>query len=385
MKSFLQLYDSVRRHSELICRNLRNEDYVVQPVADVSPPKWHLGHTTWFFETFILKPWVSGYREFCPSYNYVFNSYYETIGRRVVRTDRGNLSRPSVEEIYNYRHYVDTAMSSLLIRDAPEEVMRLVVLGLNHEQQHQELLATDIKYILGNNPLMPAFEEVEEIQPIVENQNWVQVDSGLYNIGYKGKGFCFDNELSHHTVYLAAFRIAPSLVTNSDYLVFMEDGGYKKHQYWHAEGWDWINNNKIQSPMYWHKIDNEWFYYLSTGLQPVEPDQPLCHVSFYEAAAYAAWRGLRLPTEFEWEVAAREFDWGLRWEWTNSAYLPYVGFKRAEGAVGEYNGKFMVNQMVLRGASEVTPEGHSRITYRNFFHAHLRWQYTGIRLAEHIW
>jgi ergothioneine biosynthesis protein EgtB len=384
MKSLLQQYETVRKHSTMICRNLKTEDYVVQPVADVSPPKWHLGHTTWFFETFILKPWVNGYRVFNPLYNYVFNSYYETIGRRVVRTDRGNLSRPSVDDIYSYRQYVDTAMIGLLDEGLPGELASLVVLGLNHEQQHQELLATDIKYILGNNPLMPAFEEGEVIQPINTGNSWVHMDSGLYNIGYEGNDFCFDNELGRHTVYLAAYRIASMLVTNGEYLAFIQDGGYNKHQYWHAEGWDWVNKNNILAPMYWHQLDGEWHCYQSAGLQLMQPDLAVCHVSFYEAAAYAAWKGMRLPTELEWEAAAREFDWGLRWEWTNSAYLPYPGFKRAEGAVGEYNGKFMVNQMVLRGASEVTPDDHSRITYRNFFHPHLRWQYTGIRLAEHV-
>jgi ergothioneine biosynthesis protein EgtB len=384
MKPLQQQYGAVRNHTLEICRNLKTEDYVVQPVVDVSPPKWHLGHSTWFFETFILKPWVNGYKEFSPSYNYVFNSYYETIGKRVVRTDRGNLSRPSVGDIFTYREYVDTAMNSLLDLEIPEELADLVVLGLNHEQQHQELLATDIKYILGNNPLMPAFEEYELIHPVTACGSCVQMDRGLYNIGYEGSGFCFDNELGQHTVYLAAYRIASTLVTNGDYLQFMQDGGYRKHQYWHAEGWDWVNHNKIVSPMYWHRLNDAWHYYQSIGLQPVQEDLALCHVSFYEAAAYAAWKGMRLPTEYEWEAAAREFNWGLRWEWTNSAYLPYSGFKRAEGAVGEYNGKFMVNQMVLRGASEVTPAGHSRITYRNFFHPHLRWQYTGIRLAESI-
>lgn len=384
MNQLLKQYQAVRTHTVEICSCLKTEDYVVQPVVDVSPPKWHLGHSTWFFETFILKPWVTGYEEFNPSYNYVFNSYYETIGRRVVRTDRGNLSRPSVEDIYTYRQYVDAAMSSLLDLVIPEELFNLVVLGLNHEQQHQELLATDIKYILGNNPLMPAFEEVQIDRAETESGSWVQMDSGLYNIGHAGTDFCFDNELGRHAVYLAKYRIASRLVTNGEYLEFIHDGGYHKHQYWHAEGWDWINNNKILSPLYWHRLDDDWHYYQSTGLQPVQPDLAVCHVSFYEAAAYAAWKGMRLPTEFEWEAAAREFNWGLRWEWTNSAYLPYTGFKRAEGAVGEYNGKFMVNQMVLRGASEVTPVGHSRITYRNFFHPHLRWQYTGIRLAEHV-
>lgn len=383
MSTLLQQYQAVRKHSLHLCRNLKTEDYVVQPVVDVSPPKWHLGHTTWFFETFILRS-VNGYREFDPMYNYVFNSYYETVGVRVVRTDRGNLSRPSVEDIYNYRKHVDDAMQSLLQTGLSNELTQLIILGLNHEQQHQELLATDIKYILGNNPLLPAYEEVKTGRVADPDKSWVTMESGLYETGYAGDGFCFDNELGRHTVYLPAYRIATTPVTNREYLVFMQEGGYKQHQYWHAEGWDWVKNNNISAPMYWHAIDGEWWSYQPSGLQLLEPHEPVCHISYYEAAAYAAWKGLRLPTEFEWEAAASKFPWGQRWEWTNSAYLPYPGFKRAEGAVGEYNGKFMVNQMVLRGASEVTPEGHSRLTYRNFFHAPLRWQYTGIRLAEHI-
>lgn len=383
MSTLLQQYQAVRKHSVHLCRNLKTEDYVVQPVVDVSPPKWHLGHTTWFFETFILRS-VNGYREFDPMYNYVFNSYYETVGVRVVRTDRGNLSRPSVEDIYNYRKHVDDAMQSLLQTGLSNELTQLIILGLNHEQQHQELLATDIKYILGNNPLLPAYEEVKTGRVADPDKSWVTMESGLYEIGYTDDGFCFDNELGRHTVYLPAYRIAATPVTNREYLVFMQEGGYKQHQYWHAEGWDWVKNNNISAPMYWHAIDGEWWSYQPSGLQLLEPHEPVCHISYYEAAAYAAWKGMRLPTEFEWEAAAPKFPWGQRWEWTNSAYLPYPGFKRAEGAVGEYNGKFMVNQMVLRGASEVTPEGHSRLTYRNFFHAPLRWQYTGIRLAEHI-
>jgi ergothioneine biosynthesis protein EgtB len=384
MNELLQQYRIVRHQSVLTCRNLTTEDYVVQPIVDVNPPKWHLAHSTWFFETFILKPWANGYKEFNPLYNYIFNSYYETMEEKVVPTDRGNLSRPSVKEIYAYRQYVDTAMNSLLETELPGGLGDLIVLGLNHEQQHQELLAADIKYILGNNPLMPAFEEDEVMQPVIANRSLIQMDSGLYDIGHEGKGFCFDNELGRHTVYLTGYRIASTLVTNGEYLAFMQDSGYSKHQYWHAEGWDWVNKNNIISPMYWHKVHGDWHHYQSTGLQEVKMDSALSHISFYEAAAYAEWKGMRLPTEFEWEAAAREFNWGLRWEWTNSAYLPYPGFKKEETAVGEYNGKFMVNQMVLRGASEATPVGHSRITYRNFLHPDLRYQYTGIRLAEDV-
>ncbi|MBE7174219.1 MAG: ergothioneine biosynthesis protein EgtB [Williamsia sp.] len=383
MSLLLEQYNQVRLHSEAICRPLKTEDYVVQPVVDVSPPKWHLGHTTWFFETFILKPHLAGYTEFDPHYNYVFNSYYEAAGTRVIRTDRGNLSRPSVSDIYNYRRHVDEAMQTFLSNGFHADLQELMTLGLNHEQQHQELLATDIKYILGHNPLFPAYADDPVYNGSVPTADkWISVDGGLYQIGYNGGGFCFDNELSRHTVYLQPYRIAAQLVTNGEYLEWIESGGYSNFVYWHAEGWDWVKTQQIQAPLYWYKIDGEWWNYTSAGLQRVNGDEPVCHISYYEAFAYASWKGKRLPTEFEWEAAAPHFNWGRRWEWTESAYLPYPGFKKAAGAIGEYNGKFMVNQKVLRGGSDVTPEGHSRITYRNFFHAPLRWQYTGIRLAE---
>jgi ergothioneine biosynthesis protein EgtB len=377
-------YKTVRQRSEHICKPLQTEDYVVQPIVDVSPPKWHLGHTTWFFETFILKNHVPGYKVFDPDYNFVFNSYYETIGARVIRTDRGNLSRPGVEAIYKYRAYVDHAMNALLAANVTEQLRELVTLGLNHEEQHQELLMTDIKYILGHNPLFPAYSEETSTsaEAAPSTGTFIAIEEGVYEIGYDGTDFCFDNELGRHKVYLQHFKIATDLVTNAEYLAFMDAGGYKAHQYWHMEGHEWVKSNHIEGPLYWHFIDDTWYHYTLQGLQPLAMHEPLCHISFYEAAAYAAWKGMRLPTEPEWEIAAQQLDWGKRWEWTDSAYLPYPGFKRAEGAIGEYNGKFMVNQMLLRGASEVTPPGHSRITYRNFFHPYLRWQYTGIRLAQ---
>ncbi len=389
--TFLERYTAVRKRTEDICAPLETEDFVVQPIADVSPPKWHIGHTTWFFETFILKNHAEGYKEFNPDYNYVFNSYYETVGTRVIRTDRGNLSRPTVKDILLYRRYVDAAMSKLLSSNYSEEVNELLELGFNHEEQHQELLYTDIKYILGNNPLFPAYSD----QPSANNstqtnstqtnstiQPFITVDEGIYEIGYDGTGFCFDNELGRHKVYLPQFKIAANLVTNGEYLEFIGAGGYKDFKHWHAEGLDWVRNNHVQSPMYWHFVDGGWWNYTLQGFKPVNVDETLNHISFYEASAFASWKGMRLPTEFEWEAAANQFDWGSRWEWTESAYLPYPGFAKAPGAIGEYNGKFMVNQKVLRGASEVTSPGHSRATYRNFFHPHLRWQYTGIRLAQ---
>ncbi|MGN6249348.1 MAG: ergothioneine biosynthesis protein EgtB [Ginsengibacter sp.] len=381
-------YSEIRKYTEDICEPLKTEDYVVQPVVDVSPPKWHIGHVTWFFETFILKPNYKNYKEFNPNFNYVFNSYYENAGVRVIRTDRGNLSRPTVEEIYVYRRHVDEAMNKFLNQKLSKELQELVVIGFNHEQQHQELLLTDIKYILGNNPLFPAYQNKENSKP-TNNSNsfsaqkdFIKMEEGIYEIGFEGAGFCFDNELKRHRVFLEKLSISPALVRNEEYLEFMNAGGYKNFNYWHSDGWAWVNQNKISAPMYWHLIDGEWYNYTLNGLQPLEMNEPVCHISFYEAFAFASWKGMRLPTEFEWEVAAHKFDWGRRWEWTESAYLPYPGFSKAPGAIGEYNGKFMVNQKVLRGASDVTSPGHSRKTYRNFFQPNLRWQYTGIRLAQ---
>lgn len=381
--SLLEQYRTIRQASEAICRPLRTEDYVVQPVVDVSPPKWHLGHTTWFWETFVLMKYDLAYKVFNPDYNYVFNSYYETIGARVIRTDRGNLSRPSVEEIYGYRKYVDAAMERLLSCDVNEVLRDTLLLGLNHEQQHQELLWTDIKYILGHNPLLPALleKDIDEV-PGLEGTGFIPVAAGVYEIGFEGEGFFFDNEKARHKVYLDAYEISSSLVTNGEFLDFMKAGGYEDFRYWHAEGWDWVKSNHVSAPLYWHLMEGKWHCYTLAGLRPVDPGAPVCHISYYEAVAYASWKGLRLPTEGEWEVASEKFSWGRRWEWTESAYLPYPGFKKAEGAIGEYNGKFMVSQMVLRGASVATPAHHSRKTYRNFFHPPLRWQFTGIRLAR---
>ena len=377
----------VRSYSETICRNLETEDYVVQPVVDVSPPKWHLGHITWFWETFVLVPHAPDYQVFNDDFSYVFNSYYETVGKRVLRTDRGNLSRPTVAGVYAYRAYVDQHMSRFLDNaDLSPELHALIELGLNHEQQHQELLITDIKYILGHNPLLPAIDMPIREHSYQSPNSPQRITAGLYTIGFQANGresdaFNFDNEVGAHKVYLNDTVLAGQLTTNREYIEFIAAGGYVDFRHWLSDGWAWVKANGIQAPLYWHQIDGAWWHYTFDGLQPVDPAAPVCHVSLYEADAYARWRGQRLPTEFEWEAASNMLNWGSRWEWTNSAYLPYPGFVTAEGAVGEYNGKFMSGQMVLRGASVATPEGHSRPTYRNFFQPDKRWQYTGIRLV----
>lgn len=375
-------YRKVRKYSEALCKPLKTEDYVVQPIDFVSPPKWHLGHVTWFFETLVLKPFLKRYKEFDLQFGYVFNSYYETVGKRVNRAERGNLSRPAVSEIFQYRKYVDSAMFQLFDRSLPEDALDIIETGLNHEQQHQELLLTDIKYILGNNPLFPAYDEKYVEPGFSSRKGMVKMTAGLYEAGFRGTGFCYDNELEPHKVYLDAFGISKGYVTNGEYETFIRDGGYRDFNLWHSDGWKWVNQNHIDSPLYWHFINGRWYEYTLAGLKPLDRKAPVRHVSYYEAFAYAQWKGMRLPTEFEWEAASGKFSWGSRWEWTESSYLPYPGYKKLPGALGEYNGKFMVGQKVLRGASVATPAGHSRNTYRNFFYPHERWQYTGIRLAK---
>ena len=382
-ETLADLFLETRQYSEDLCQPLEIEDYVVQPVVDVSPPKWHLGHTTWFFEEFIIKPYLPGYRIFDEDFAFVFNSYYESVGKRVVRANRGNLSRPSVQDVYKYRHYVTEAIKSLFESEQDKELLYLLEIGIHHEKQHQELLLTDIKFILGNNPLLPVYSENK-----VENKaqsptlNWIKMDAGIYEIGHQGEGFYYDNELGRHRVFLESYQIADRLVTNAEFLEFIQDGGYDHFDNWHAEGWDWVRLNQVRAPLYWHLIDDTWQQFTLRGLKEIELMAPVTHLSYYEAFAYSQWKGCRLPTEFEWEVAQEQFQWGARWEWTESAYLPYPGYKKAEGALGEYNGKFMVNQKVLRGGSVATPSNHTRSTYRNFFHPHLRWQFTGLRLAR---
>ena len=391
-------YSRVRGRTAYLCEPLETEDYIPQPVVDVSPAKWNIAHTTWFFEEMILKKFLPGYQVFDADFGFLFNSYYNSIGERTARDNRGDLSRPTVKRVFEYRKHIDEQMMHLLSlppavaggtsqpanNDGLEE---LVTLGLNHEQQHQELFLTDLKFTFSMNPLFPAYRgnyAPEERSETVASAGgeFIDVAGGIFEIGFNSDGFCFDNELARHKVYLDDYSISNRLITNGEFIDFVEDGGYADHRLWHSEGWDWINREGIRSPLYWHNRDGEWLHFTLGGLRPMSLNAPVCHVSLYEASAFAEWKGTRLPTEFEWEAANDRFDWGLRWEWTNSAYLPYPGFVKPDGAVGEYNGKFMMNQMVLRGASVATPEGHSRSTYRNFFHPHLRWQFTGIRLAK---
>lgn len=379
-----QFYISVRARTEEICAPLRTEDHVPQPVPFVSPPKWHLAHSAWFFEQMILRHHHPQFEVYDPQFAFLFNSYYNHLGDRTARVDRGNMTRPTVDEILAYRHHVDEKMLDLLTdRLSHQPLIDLVILGLQHEQQHQELLLTDIQYILGLQPTLPPYDH----SVALENDHnletgWLDMPEGIYEIGHAGDGFCFDNERDRHKVYLQGYQIDRGLVTNGEYQAFIAAGGYSRFDLWLDEGWAWVKENAIQHPLYWHLVGEEWLAYTLAGLRRLDPDAILCHVNFYEASAYAAWRGLHLPTEAQWEAAAPQLQWGLRWEWTNSAYLPYPGFKIAPGAVGEYNGKFMINQMVLRGASTATPAGHSRPTYRNFFHPHLQWQFSGIRLAR---
>lgn len=385
-ETLLTLFTETRKRSEKICSYLETEDYVLQPVVDVSPPKWHLGHTTWFFEEFILKKHAKGYTLFDDRYAYVFNSYYESLGKKVMRTDRGNLSRPTVSEVYEYRKYVTRELSALLQqeKELSEEIKEVIEIGIHHEKQHQELLITDIKYILGNNPLFPKYNtEFEENPEQHLSREWIKIEEGVYETGHKkAEEFCFDNELGVHKNYLHEFEISSTLVTNRDFMKFVGEEAYQNVLLWHAEAWDWIKENRINAPLYWHKIGEEWKQYTLQGLKSIPLDAPVTHISYYEAFAFAQWKGLRLPTEFEWEAAQEHFDWGTRWEWTESAYSPYPHYQKAPGALGEYNGKFMVNQKVLRGESVASAPNHIRATYRNFFHPHLRWQFTGIRLAK---
>lgn len=404
-------YQKVRKQTDFLCEPLEIEDFVVQPIIDVSPLKWHLGHTTWFFETFVLVPNFKGYKLFNAKYPYLFNSYYISAGERWTRANRGQLTRPTVNQIFEYRKHVGKKMDEFLSTfEATEEVINLIELGCNHEQQHQELFLYDIKRILGDNPLYPEYRKVENIvNSEVTKQEWLSMEEGIYDIGFEGAGFHFDNEEGRHKVFLHEYEISSQLITNNEFLEFMEDGGYQNHALWLSEAWDWVNENQLNSPRYWHQEDGgEWWNYTLGGYQKVNDVNPVAHISYYEADAFARWKGCRLPTEFEWEAACQKYApkippdsnfveqnhfgpvitntydfYGNLWEWTSSPYSAYPYFKVADGALGEYNGKFMVNQMVLRGGSFGTSSSHIRKTYRNFFHPHLRWLFSGIRLAKH--
>jgi ergothioneine biosynthesis protein EgtB len=410
--ALLDKYLAVRQTSLQLCAPLSAEDHSLQPMPDASPAKWHLAHTTWFFETFVLSEYMEDYRPFQAEFRNLFNSYYNTVGDRPLRALRHILSRPSLNEVHAYRDYIDEAMAHVLSDDLIRDAVELVTLGINHEQQHQELIITDVKNGLWTNPLRPAYRPTPEGHEAVSAPQalplkWRDFSGGMDSIGYEDKGFKFDNEGPRHHVCLEPYRLASRLTTNAEYLEFMRDSGYSRAELWLSEGWDCVRNNQWNAPLYWEQRDGEWWHYTVDGMNPLAMNEPVCHVSYYEADAFARWAGARLSTEFEWEVAASscpvvgnllesgalhpraaESDgplaqmFGDVWEWMASAYLPYPNFKPAAGAVGEYNGKFMCNQMVLRGGSCATPQSHIRATYRNFFPPHARWQFMGIRLAN---
>jgi ergothioneine biosynthesis protein EgtB len=407
--SLIEAFREVRAQTEKLCQPLETEDYVIQSVADVSPPKWHLAHTSWFFEQFVLAEAQAAYQRFHPMYAYLFNSYYNLAGEYHPRVKRGVLSRPTVADVYKFRAHVTDRMTDLLDSVTDEELRRLeptVTIGLNHEQQHQELLVTDIKHILWCNPLEPVYRPRDDTPaPEARPMGWLELKGGLHEIGFANGSFSFDNELPRHRVYLNDFRIADRLVTNGEYLRFMQDGGYTRPDLWLSDGWYTVNEQRWDCPLYWEQRDGEWWNFSLAGMRKVDPNEPVCHISHFEADAYARWAGKRLPTEAEWELAAASQPiegnfvdseryhvaglsngssqfFGDVWEWTQSAYLPYPGFQPLPGAVGEYNGKFMSGQMVLRGGSCATPASHIRPTYRNFFQPYQRWQFMGVRLAE---
>jgi len=404
-------FQDIRAATEALARGLSAEDCAIQSMPDASPVKWHLAHTTWFFETFVLASNLRGYVPFDPAYRVLFNSYYNTVGEKHPRPERGMLSRPGLEEVLAYRRHVDGAMHRLLAGTLPTALADLIALGVHHEQQHQELILTDLKHLLSRNPLRPAYQKPWPLTPIrARVRGWIDYPGGPQEIGHAGGGFCFDNETPRHRVWLEEFSIATHPVTHGDFIEFVEDGGYRRPELWLAAGWDIVNARGWQAPAYWERLDGGWHTFTLNGMVPVDPNTPVCHVSFYEAEAFARWANERLPTEAEWEVAARNAPrngnfvesgalhplalrespadgtpaqiYGDVWEWTRSDYGPYPGYRAAEGAVGEYNGKFMSGQYVLRGGSCATPQSHIRASYRNFFPPDARWQFSGLRLAR---
>ena len=424
VSTIVDRYRACRTFSERFCEPLNTEDYVVQTVENVSPTKWHLAHTTWFFETFILRELVDDYELIDETYPYLFNSYYIQAGERHCRDRRGYISRPTVEQVYEYRHYVDAHMHELLATasDAElREIAPLVELGIHHEQQHQELMVTDIKHVLSVNPLRPAYRDDLAPSAITEapDLGWVGFEDGLYEIGYDGDGFCYDNETPRHKEYLRPFALANRLVTNGEYIAFIEDNGYERPPLWLSAGWATVQETGWSEPFYWEKHEGTWYHHTLGGLREVNPAEPVCHLSYFEADAFARWAGHRLPTEAEWEIAGRDLPmqgnfvgrenfhpvplgpdavghtpeagdgplyqmYGDVWEWTRSHYSPYPGYEPLPGAVGEYNGKFMCGQFVLRGGSCATSQSHVRSTYRNFFHPDEAWQFMGLRLAKDV-
>jgi len=380
--TIIDKFKTTRSYTEKLCAPLEIEDYVVQIATFTSPTKWHIAHTTWFFEEFILKIFKVDYQLFDKNFNFIFNSYYNNSGKRIDRANRGYLTRPTVERVFAYRKHVTEAIVELLSQDPNEKVLELLTLGINHEEQHQELLLTDLKFMFVSNPLLPVYDSnFDPINDANKDSGFASIKEGVYEIGYKGEDFCYDNELGVHKVYLNDFEISKSLITNGEYIEFIEAGGYEDFNIWLEEGLHWKDKNEVNCPLYWDKIDGVWHQFTLSGLQKVDPNEILTHISYYEAYAFAEWKSMRLPTEFEWEIASEKFQWGQRWEWTNSAYLAYPNFKKSTGAVGEYNSKFMDKQKVLRGASVATSKDHSRKTYRNFFYSEERWQFTGIRLV----
>ncbi len=380
----LDPFQLVRSRTEELAAPLSAEDQTVQSMPDASPTKWHLAHTTWFFETFVLRPHAKDYRVFDPAFEYLFNSYYEAVGPRHPRPQRGLITRPGVEDVLAYRRHVTAAMLDFLQKD--HVAGDLVELGLHHEQQHQELILMDIKHALSMNPLRPAYRSVQAMTARVPaNLGWREFEGGLVETGHGGQGFAFDNEGPRHRSWLDAFAIALRPVNCGEYIAFMEDGGYQRPEFWLSAGWDCVNQRGWEAPLYWENKDGVWHVFTLSGLEPVDPSRPVCHVSAFEAAAFAKWAGKRLPREAEWEIAAEAVQGtGEVWEWTASPYVAYPGYREPAGAIGEYNGKFMASQMVLRGGCAATPAGHIRPTYRNFFPPDARWMFGGIRLAEDL-
>ncbi len=400
-------YREVRTQTERLVAHLATEDLMVQSMTEASPAKWHLAHTTWFFETFILQPRAPGYAPFDPRFTFLFNSYYKQLEGHPNRAIRGSFSRPTLDEVRRYRAHVDAAMQRYLDAAVGDDILELLQLGLNHEQQHQELIVTDLKHAFWTNPLRPAYAEFHGPAAPAPSLAWREFAEGVYRIGHDGAGFAFDNESPRHRVYLKPFRLASRPVTNAEYLEFMADGGYRNPALWLSDAWDQLAAAGWQAPLYWEQGGDGWRAFTCAGMRPLDPNEPVCHVSYYEADAFARWRGARLATEAEWEIAAadpgipgallesgRFHPAGARpgagvrqmigdiWEWTSSPYSPYPGYRPAAGALGEYNGKFMCNQVVLRGGSCATPASHIRSTYRNFFPPQARWQFSGIRLAH---